>query len=362
MLSKSVISEYNLNQFYSKQTKVILFAHGLTGTVRGKSANGLIIHTSLFNVVGIVDSNATEKKTSEICQGVSVDIPIYSSINQAIEKCDFAVLVLLIAPEKKYAEELYNAVENGFDLINASFTFLKNIKDLKQRADNRKVRLLDLRDVSHLKAYPNPLITQRNAKVVYVTGTDCGLGKRTATYELTKAALELGLKAKMFATGQTGLMLGEEGVVIDATTIEFSNGIASQYIMEIEAQDYDLIFVEGQSDIFHPANSAVALSILHGTNPDCIVLVHDEMRKVHKGFDEEADLYQMHPFQKYIDTLEMLSLPCGPTYKTVGIATIGNENIRTIKSMLSSKIAVADVLAQNGAKVLFNAISKYLEL
>ena len=227
-------------------------------------------------------------------------------------------------------------------------------------AENGGVNLFDLRDVTHQQAYPNVNILKRKTKVVYVTGTDCGLGKRTAAYELTQEAKMLGLKAVMYATGQTGLMLGERVTVVDSLVVEFTNGVVSQQICQLCEQGYEIIFVEGQSDILHPANSAMAVAILHGSNPDCIVLVHDENRKQHKGFEEDSELYIMHPLNRYIKTLEMLSLPCGPEYKTVGIATIGNENIQRLRNLKELKnIPVADVRLSGGSLELLKAVLDY---
>ena len=100
---------------------------------------------------------------------------------------------------------------------------------------------------------------------------------------------------------------------------------------------------------------------MHGANPDCVIIVHDECRKQHKGFEENSDLYKMHPLKRYLKVIESLSLPCGPIYKTVGIATIGSDNIENIKKIINqNEISVSDVLNDNGGEILLEAIDKYL--
>ena len=348
---------------FAENTEVILFAHGLLGTPRGKSANGLMIHSKLFNVTAIVDRNSKGLDTSEICKGVKKRIPIYEDVITALNKHKAKALIFLIEPDNRWFNDYNAAAICGLDFINTTFNFIRNSSLLLDIIVKYKVRFYDLRDVSYLKAYPNPEIVNRKSKIIFVTGTDCGLGKRTAAYELTQLAIKQGYNAVMYATGQTGLMLGEKGTPIDSLIMEFSNGVISQHIYQLCLKEYDMIFVEGQSDIFHPAYSVGTLSLLHGSNPDCVIIVHDDFRKTHKGFDDEAELYKMHSLKRYIDVLEMLSLPCGPEYKTVGIATIGQDNIQKIKSIPELKgMPVADVLMEGGPEILLHAVKNYLGL
>lgn len=349
-----------LRKIYPDKVDAILYANELIGTVRGKSANGLMIHSKLFNIVAIVDDKASGVDTAKVCQGVNISVPVYATIDEALTKRKAKTLIFLQDPSKADLQDVRIALVHGLDLINTSFSFIRNLPDLTQLINEYNCRFFDLRDVADLHAYPNTEIIKRKAKVVFVTGTDCGLGKRTAAFELTERARQRGIKATMYATGQTGLLLGEKGTVADSLVIEYANGVISQHVCELNNEGYELIFVEGQSDIFHPANSAVSLALLHGANPDCVIIVHDESRDTHKGFDEESPLYQMHQLKRHIDTINMLSLPCGPEYNTVGIATIGKENIYNISGLMSDKdIPVADVRMDGGADKLLDGILSY---
>ena len=345
---------------YNKKKDVILFAHNLIGTVRGKSANGLMMHSKIFNVVAIIDEDAVGLNTAKVCPGVRISVPIYENLGDALLYHKAQGLIFLHEPQLVSLHEIKIAMIHGMELINTSFSFIRDIPEIKKLATEYNCQYFDLRNVTHLQTYPNTAITERKAKVVFVTGTDCGLGKRTAAFELTEEAKKRGVKAEMYATGQTGLMLGERGTVIDSLVIEFSNGVISEHICQLDEEGHELIFVEGQSDIFHPANSAMSLALLHGSNPDCLILVHDESRKMHKGFDERSSLYNMHPLQRHIETLKMLSLPCGPEYNTVGIATIGDKNIYEIENLMAyNGLPVADVRKSGGPAKLLDAILEY---
>ena len=348
---------------YEKGTESILFAHSLIGTVLGKSANGLLFHGELFNVVAIIDQNAAGKDTSKICKGVTAKIPIYKDIKTALNQHKARVLIILIDPDNCWYNDFEEAAKNGLDFINTSFEFVKDSAYMMDLINKYNLKLFDLRDLSHLKAYPDVTILNRKAKVVFVTGTDCGLGKRTAAFELTKTAIKKGINAVMYASGQTGLMFGAPGTVADALVLEFGSGVISQHICQLSQKGYELIFVEGQGDIYHPIVAMVTLGLLYGSNPDCIILVHDESRTYHKAYNETSELYKMHPVHKYITLFEMLSLPCGPKYKTLGIATIGEENIRKISTMPEIEgLTVADVFMQGGAEILLDKIIEYCRI
>lgn len=342
---------------YKGKVDVILYAHDLIGAVRGKSANGLMIHEKLFNIVAIVDKNAAGKDTSEICHGVQKKVPIYSSMNSALVNHKAKALIFLISPDKKWYNDIEICIQSGLDLINTTFDFIKDDQYILNLIKHSDVKYFDLRDKAYLKAYPNVEILNRDSRIVFVTGTDCSSGKRISCLELTQCAKRRGINATMYASGQTSLMLGESGITIDSLTMEYANGVISQQINHLCTKGYEIIFVEGQADIFHPAYSVGTLSLLHGSNPDCIVLAHDDKRKTHVGFDEKSDLYTIHPVQRYIKAFEILSLPCGPIYKTVAIATIGMENLMRLKSKVS--LPVADVRKPGGCDIILNVILEY---
>lgn len=362
-MNTDIFKSNPLLKHYNKKTGVILLAHSLIGSVRGKSANGLMIHNELLKVVAIVDKEAPGKMTSEECLGVTINIPIYCDVKTAVHIHKAKAIVILVDPLPFLHTDIKIAILNKLDIINTSFRFIKDIPSIKTLAEFNNVKYFDLRDVIHQQGYPNTEIVNRGAKVIYVTGTDCGLGKRTASFELLLEARKRGVNATMYATGQTGLMLGIHGTVVDSLITEFSNGIVSQHICQLSEQGYDIIFVEGQSDIFHPANSAMALALLHGANPDGVILVHDHFRKFHQGFEKEAELYRMHSLNRYIETLKMLSLPCGPEYKTIGIATIGQENIKNIRKILpDDSVIIEDARTKIGRALLFDIILKHCNI
>jgi uncharacterized NAD-dependent epimerase/dehydratase family protein len=108
-------------------------------------------------------------------------------------------------------------------------------------------------------------------------GTDCALGKKYTALAITRALKTHGVKASFRATGQTGILIAGEGVAIDAVIADFMSGVAESISPANDADHWDV--VEGQGALFHPAYAGVTLALLHGTQPDAIVLCHDPSRE-----------------------------------------------------------------------------------
>jgi uncharacterized NAD-dependent epimerase/dehydratase family protein len=110
---------------------------------------------------------------------------------------------------------------------------------------------------------------------VLTVGTSSAIGKMTATLELRRAAEAKGLSAEFAATGQTGIVIAGWGISVDAVVSDFVAGAAESLVLAAADGAPDLILVEGQGSIGHPAYSGVTAGLLHGSCPDCLVLCCD---------------------------------------------------------------------------------------
>jgi uncharacterized NAD-dependent epimerase/dehydratase family protein len=116
-------------------------------------------------------------------------------------------------------------------------------------------------------------------KVALTVGTANAIGKMTATLEIERAARAAGVSAEFVATGQTGIVIAGWGISVDAVVSDFVAGASEQLVLEAARREPDLILVEGQGSIGHPAYSGVTLGLLHGSCPDCLVLCADASRE-----------------------------------------------------------------------------------
>lgn len=344
-------------QDYYNNTKAIFLAHGYVGEILGKTVNGVLMHSKVFNVVALIDKNKAGQDTSKICPGVTKQVPICSTLTEAI-KHKPKVLILIGDPSEKNMPEIMDAIRCGLDIINSSFVFLRDFPELTELAETYHVKLWDLRDVKRIWKTPTGNILDIKAKVVFVTGTDCGLGKRTAAYELVLEAKTRGIRAAFAATGQTGLMLGcDGGIILDAILNEHCAGAVEELIVELDKKGFELIFLEGQASLMHFGGSN-SIVLLHASNPHAIVMVHDPTREYHAAYGT-SPIYKMCELQREINIVESLYLDGGNKYKVVAVPTIGDDNIRKVKNL--TNLTVADVRQQGGPALILDAVLNHLE-
>ncbi|MDP6343426.1 MAG: NAD-dependent epimerase/dehydratase family protein, partial [Alphaproteobacteria bacterium] len=125
---------------------------------------------------------------------------------------------------------------------------------------------------------------RRSGKRLLTVGTDCSCGKKYTALAIERAMRERGMAADFRATGQTGLFIAERGVAIDAVVADFISGAAEWLSPDNAADHWDVI--EGQGSLFHAAFAGVSLGLLHGSQPDALVLCHEPTRRHMRGLPE----------------------------------------------------------------------------
>ena len=345
-----------MSEFYNN-TPAVFLAHGYVGEVLGKTIHGVLMHSQVFRVTALVDRFKVGQDTSEICPGVTVKVPIYGSLYEALAGSP-KVLILAGAPHKERLDDLKLAVRSGMDIVNPSFDFLKAIPALVGLAAEYGTRLIDLRDVELNLRDADGSIVNINSKVVFIMGTDCGVGKRTATFELVQEARRRGINAAFAATGQTGLMLGcDAGIIVDAIPNNYAAGAVEGMILDLDKKGYEIIFLEGQASLMHYSGSG-SIVLLHAGNPHAIVLVHDPSRQMHVEMGD-SPIFQMCPLDREIEIIESLGLPGGNSFKVAALATRGFENLSILKQ--STDLPVADARMKGGSSLLLDAVLEHLD-
>jgi uncharacterized NAD-dependent epimerase/dehydratase family protein len=169
---------------------------------------------------------------------------------------------------------LLSALDAGLDLVSGMHTRLSDTPVLKAAAERHQRRLIDIRTPP-----PNiPIASgrKRSGKRLLTVGTDCALGKKYTALAITQAFRERGIDVDFRATGQTGIMIAGGGMPMDAVVADFEAGAAEVLSPDAQIDHWDVI--EGQGSLLHPAYAAVSLGLLHGSQPDVIVVCHEPGR------------------------------------------------------------------------------------
>lgn len=183
-------------------------------------------------------------------------------------------------PESWWAVIL-NAARAGLDVVCGLHVKLADRPDVVAAAAESGARLIDVRVPP--ENLPVGTGIKRNGKRVLMVGTDCAIGKKYSALALNQAMLEAGLNSTFRATGQTGIMIAGEGIPIDTVVADFISGAAERISPENDEDHWDVI--EGQGSLFHPGYSGVSLGLLHGSQPDAIVVCHDATRTTVSGWE-----------------------------------------------------------------------------
>ena len=140
------------------------------------------------------------------------------------------------------------------------------------------------------------------------------MGKKYAALAIARALREAGFDADFRATGQTGIMISGSGVAIDSVIADFIAGAAEALSPDAPADHWDVI--EGQGALFHPAYAGVTLGLVHGSQPDAMVLCHDPLRTTINGFPD----YPLPDLATAITRYQEAARVTNPDARVVGIS------------------------------------------
>jgi uncharacterized NAD-dependent epimerase/dehydratase family protein len=257
--------------------RLAIFAEGLFAGHHGKTAHG-VIRYGARDVVAVIDSTHAGRRAAEVVPFCVHDVPIVATLSEATDRGANALLVG-VAPtggklDSSWRAMLFEAIEAGLNLEAGLHTQLSEDPELRRAATRAGVALRDLRAAPPDLGVPRgPGSRPASVSVVHSVGSDTVIGKKVVTLELDRAARERGQRSVFVPTGQTGVAIAGWGIAVDHVISDYVAGAAERLVHQ-GAERGDLLFVEGQGALFHPAYSGVTLGLLHGCAPDLLVLVH----------------------------------------------------------------------------------------
>lgn len=213
---------------------------------------------------------------------------------------------------ERWWPSLREAIRAGLNIVSGMHDPLGAVPGLSELAETMGRRLIDIRHWQPALAVGTG--RKRPGKRLLTVGTDCAIGKKYTALAIARAMNARGLPATFRATGQTGIMLAGRGVPIDSIVSDFVSGAAEALSPANAPDHWDII--EGQGTLEHPAYAAVSLGLLHGSQPDRIVLCHQPGRKALDGFPD----YPVPPLAEAIEINIRMARLTNPQVSCAGIS------------------------------------------
>jgi uncharacterized NAD-dependent epimerase/dehydratase family protein len=207
---------------------------------------------------------------------------------------------------------LRRALELGFDLASGLHQRLGDVPDLATAARDHGRQLVDVRHGTRRFAVGSG--KKRTGRRLLTVGTDCSIGKKYTALALEREMRGRGMKADFRATGQTGIFIAGDGVAIDAVVADFISGAVEWLAPDNEADHWDVI--EGQGSLFHASYAGVSLGLLHGAQPDALVMCHEPTRIHMRGLPH----YKLPDLKLCIETNEAAARLTNPAARCIGIS------------------------------------------
>jgi uncharacterized NAD-dependent epimerase/dehydratase family protein len=211
-----------------------------------------------------------------------------------------------------WIEVLAEAMEIGFDLASGLHNLLRDEKMLKATSARTGATLHDVRIPT--VAYPIANGKKRSGKRCLAVGTDCSVGKMYTGMAMDAEMQKRGLKSTFRPTGQTGILITGGGVPLDAGIADFMAGAVEYLTPDNDEDHWD--HIEGQGSLYHVSYSGVTMALIHGGQPDALVLAHEPTRKHMRGLPG----YGLPSLEALRDTALPLARIANPACEVIGVS------------------------------------------
>jgi uncharacterized NAD-dependent epimerase/dehydratase family protein len=334
------------------EKKYLILAEAFSHDVHyGKTLRGVMRYRR-ESVVAILDT----QRAGESDDGV----PIVGTVDEGMQHGPNTALVGVVTQGGHFPgdwqELLKSCVAHGLDLENGLHVRLHDIPGLPDLAREHGVALRDLREP------PPDLSTATgenlgvDATIVLTVGSDCAIGKMTATCELDLEARKRGLRSVFVPTGQTGIAIAGWGIAVDAVVSDFLAGAAERLVVE-GAKRGDLLWVEGQGAILHPIYSGVTLGLIHGSAPHLYVLCHEVGRTVTEGDPTQSPIPSLPELIELHEHMSLKRRPARVVAIGLNTSTVSEGEARAAIAAAEEETGLpADDPVRFGAGKLLDAV------
>jgi uncharacterized NAD-dependent epimerase/dehydratase family protein len=301
----------------SRPRRLLILAEGHSDDPHhGKTAYGVIRYRP-DEIVAILDST----RTGETQDG----FPIVGSVADALPYEPTTALVGVATSGGRFPpawrQLLKDSIRAGLDIENGLHEFISEDAELIGLARDHGAELRDLRKPPAGLNVPTGGNLTHGSTTILAVGSDCAIGKMTVALELDREARSRGVRSEFVPTGQTGIAIAGWGIAVDAVVSDFIAGAAEQLVLEGVDRGGEVLFVEGQGSVLHPAYSGVTLGLIHGSAPHAYVLCH----QAGATFVDDDQRFPIPPLAELITLHERISLLARPA--TVHAIALNTRNL-----------------------------------
>lgn len=256
---------------------------------------------------------------------------------------------------KAWKEVLVKALQMGFDIASGLHNLLRDEDELVAAARVNGRTLFDVRIPS--VAYPIANGKKRTGRRCLAIGTDCSVGKMYTGLAMDAEMQKRGAKSTFRPTGQTGILITGGGVPLDAVIADFMAGAVEYLTPDNDADHWD--HIEGQGSLFHVSYSGVTMALIHGGQPDALVLCHEPTRKHMRGLPD----YDLPSLETLRDTALPIARIANPACQVVGVSVntqhLSQDEAMTYLAEVETRMGLPTVdTFRQGAARLVDALEK----
>lgn len=251
--------------------------------------------------------------------------------------------------------DIVAALEAGLNVVAGLHQKLRDNADIVAAAKQNGRVLFDARE------YPRKIPVgngrKRAGRRLLTIGTDCSIGKMYTTLAIERSMRKRGLAADFRATGQTGIFIARAGIPVDAVIADFISGAAELISPARDDNGWDII--EGQGSLFHPSYAGVSLGLLHGAQPDALVMCHEPTRKHMRGLPD----FPLPDIAQCLEANLVAARLTNPNVKAVGVALntshISEEEAHVACRKISDRLGLPcqDPVAMGVESIVDNLLS-----
>jgi uncharacterized NAD-dependent epimerase/dehydratase family protein len=342
----------------------LVLTDGYLTARNAKTAHG-VIRYSADRIAAILDREHAGGSLEALLPELGREAPIVASVQEGLAHDPTSLLLGVATPggwmPQHWRAWVIESIKAGLEIANGLHGFLNHDPELVELATRHSARLWDVRE----PPADIPLFSGKglelHGRIVHTVGSDCAVGKMTATLELAGAGRAAGHTTEFVATGQTGILIAGRGIAIDRVISDFVAGAAERLVCEA-GPDSDILLVEGQGSLWHPAYSGVTLGLLHGCSPEVLVLCHQAGRAA----IEEPPYTALPPLREMVEVYEAMAATVRPArVACVAVNCRGLEPkdadraVREIED--DTGLPAGDVLRGAGPR-LWKAVERCLEV